>query len=160
MLMGWAFYVVHPKDEGLDRQDRTRQRCGVGSSLCKAPFLLARDMHHLEEIFKDHLVWKAQASDIGNQWFLKVDEARAFYYALKSYARKNKISAELYRGNGMGPFGVNSSLQSVFDDLISYFERELIEMGAIRPLKHRWPTSEERAIREQSKKKSTPTAGR
>lgn len=89
----------------------------------KSPSFYAGDEAILRKLFPDNSVWKGPETNIRH---INVKQAKDLYNVMVTYYAVNGVSPESYpAGNFTGSFLVEGDQESLFDELLKFFEGEL-----------------------------------
>ncbi len=88
----------------------------------ESPHLAEQDMEKLQALFPENSFWKCERSNPGNQYYPTQDEAAVLYLSMVKHYVEHDISDETYETDEVADTILVSSLLSVFDNMLAFFE--------------------------------------
>lgn len=98
-------------------------RIQTGSEMKESPAMGCVDLEKLKELFPGNSAWSESNSNILN---LNLEQAKDLYSEMVAFYARTEVCAEKYiSGGALNIFQIGSDLQSLFNGLIDFFEKEL-----------------------------------
>ncbi len=98
---------------------------GRGDEKRESPHLWREDIVRLQELFPKNPVWDGRTSDETNVYHIDMEQSHVLYDAMVQHYAAHDVDDEQYPSDTLHSTTIMSSLRSVFDEMIRFFEQIL-----------------------------------